>query len=134
MPPQQGAVLNITTSKPVLAWMLAFTPPRLTLNGHESRLAWGQNQVPVPPGRYDLQIHVPYLWSIGRARLPVDVYPGAQVPIFYAAPWWTFQPGAIGHQPVESPGKTAGIVFGVVVPLVVLLILLCSCLGSFVTN
>ncbi len=125
MPPQAGAVLNITTTKPVLAWMLAFTPPRLTLNGYESKLTWGQNQIPVPAGPYDLQIHVPYLWKIGQAGMRVDVHPGAQVPVFYAAPWWTFQPGAIGHQPVESPGKTAAI--AVNVAALVLILLICGC-------
>ncbi|GAA3513109.1 hypothetical protein [Actinocatenispora rupis] len=134
MPPQGGAVLNITTTKPFLAWMLAFTPPRLTLNGQESKLTWGQNQVPVPPGRYDLQVHVPYLWKIGQAGMQVDVHPGAQVPVFYAAPWWNFQPGAIAHQPVESPGKTAAIAVNIAAAVLLLLIIICGCAGALSGN
>src|SRR5207237_83572 len=103
MPPPGGAVLNITTVRPFLAWVLIFTPPRLTLNGQEIRLKWGENQVPVAPGRYDLWIHVPYLWKVGQAGMLVEVHPGAQVPIFYASPWFVYQGGAIGHQPVEAP-------------------------------
>jgi hypothetical protein len=134
MAPQAGALLNITTTRPFLAWMLLFTPPRLTLNGQEIRLKWGENQVPVQPGRYDLWVHVPYLWKIGRAGMPVDVPPGRQVPVFYAAPWWTFQPGAIGHQPVEAPGKTAALAINIAALVLILLIVVCGCLGTLAGN
>jgi len=132
MPPQQaGAVLNITTSKPFLAWMLSFTPPRVSLNGQEIKLRWGQNQVPIQPGRYDLQVYVPYLWRIGQAGMPVDVYPGAQVPVFYAAPWWAYLAGSIGHQPVESPGKNLAIGINIGAAVLILLIIICGCAGAF---
>lgn len=134
MPPpnqQGGALLRINTTRPVLAWILAFTPPRLTLNGQETKLAWGDNQIPVPPGRYDLWIHVPYLWQVGQAGMPVDAPPGTQIPVFYSAPWWMFQPGAIGHQPVEAPGKTAAIAIYASAAAILLLVIICSCLGLF---
>jgi hypothetical protein len=133
-PPQAGAVLNITTTKPFLAWMMAFTPPRVSLNGQEIKLRWGQNQVPVQPGRYDLQMYVPYLWRIGQAGMPVDVYPGAQVPVFYAAPWWAYMGGAIGHQQVESPGKTVAIAVNVGALALLLLIVICGCAGVLTGN
>lgn len=131
MPPPGGAVLNITTVRPVLAWILIFTPPRLTLNGQEFRLKWGENQVPVQPGRYDVWIHVPYLWKVGQAGMPVEVTPGAQVPIHYASPWFMTQPGAIGHQPVEAPGRTAAIAINVVAGAILLIFLICCCINVF---
>lgn len=124
-------MLNITTVRPVLAWVLVLTPPRLTLNGQETRLKWGENQVPVQPGRYDVWIHVPYLWKIGQAGMPVEVPPGGQVPVFYAAPWFMSLPGAIGHEPVEAPGRTIAIVVNVIAAVVLLLLIICGCLGSF---
>lgn len=133
-PPSGGAVLNITTVRPFLAWILILTPPRLTLNGQESKLNWGQNQVPVPPGRYDMWIHVPYLWKVGQAGMPVDVHPGAQVPVYYAAPWIMFQPGAIAHQPVESPGKNIAIAMNAVGAAVLLVLIICCCLNAVLSN
>jgi hypothetical protein len=134
VPPPGGAVLNITTVRPLLAWILLFTPPRLTLNGQESKLKWGENQVPVQPGRYDVWIHVPYLWKVGQAGMPVEVAPGAQVPVYYASPWFMTQPGAIGHQQVEAPGRTAAIAINVVAGVILLIFLICCCINVFTSS
>jgi hypothetical protein len=126
MPPQGGATLSINTKRPVLAWLLILTPPRALLNGQEIRLKWGDNQVPVAPGQYHLNVYVPYLWQIGKADLPVQVGPGQTAQVYYAAPWFTMQSGAMGYQPVEAPGKVAGIILAIVPLVLVLLICLCG--------
>lgn len=128
--PQGGATLNVTATKPLLAWMLIFFPPRLNLNGQEIRLKWGENQIPVAPGNYQAAFHVPYLWPIGRAALAFQAGPGQAVPIYYASPWFVFQEGAVGHQPVDNPGKVAGIVLMAVVPALIILF----CCISLIAN
>lgn len=133
MPPAGGATLSINTKRPPLAWLLILTPPRATLNGQEVRLKWGDNQVPVAPGQYQLHVYVPYLWHIGKADLPVQVAPGQTATVFYAAPWFTTQAGAMGYQPVEAPGRTAGIILNIL-PLVILVFIVLCCLGSALTG
>ncbi|MGH3713765.1 MAG: hypothetical protein ACRDT4_09950 [Micromonosporaceae bacterium] len=124
MHPQQTppGVLSINTKYPFLAFMLALFKPKATINGHVVPLKWGDNHVPLPPGPHHLKVHVPYLWPVGVAEMQVDTR--QQAPVYYAAPWIAFMRGAIGHQPVESPGKVAGIILGIALPLV---ILVCCC-------
>ncbi len=133
MPPPGGATLSIQTKRPPLAWLLILTPPRVLLNGQETRLKWGDNQVPVAPGQYQLHVFVPYLWHIGKADLPVQVGPGQTAQVFYAAPWFTTQPGAMSYQPVEAPGRTMGIILNIL-PLVVVVFIVLCCIGGALTG
>jgi hypothetical protein len=109
-----AGVLDITATKPFLTSLMAFSgPPWLMLGDREHELRWGQNSVPVQPGRHHLQIFGGRPLRKGHAEMTVEVHPGARVPVFYAAPWYQRTPGAIGHEPVESPAKSTGIAMAV---------------------
>ncbi|MEV6522008.1 hypothetical protein AB0M43_08725 [Longispora sp. NPDC051575] len=130
MHPQQPQGITINTKYTWMAFMLAMFKPKALINGHQVNLVWGDNPIPVPPGTHTIEVWVPYLWKIGQAVIQVTVHPGGSVPVFYAAPAITFMKGAIGTQPVEVPGKVAGILL-MVVPLA--LIVLCCC-GSAILS
>jgi hypothetical protein len=133
--PPSGATLNIHTKYPWLAFMLAFFKPVATINGHQVPLQWGDNPIPLQPGVYDVQIHVKYLWDVGRAQIQVDNRTGAPATVYYAAPAILFVGGAIDFQPVKPPQEALAIGLGIGLP--VLLILLCCCfsvLGSLGGN
>lgn len=105
-----ASLLVINTSQPN-AFMTAVWP-QAYLDGRPARLAWGWNQVPLPPGRHHLRIEArqPRL-TFGSADLVFDAHPGGRVTVYYAAPYRTqfvwSQPGAIGFAPVRSNGRDA---------------------------
>jgi hypothetical protein len=101
--------LRIQTKYHWLSFMLAAFRPKATINGYEVPLNWGDNTIPAPPGRHEISVHVPYLWKIGRATTTVDNTAGSPA-VYYAAPVWTWQRGAIGVQPQQPPGVTAAFV------------------------
>ena len=123
-PPPPPGSLAIHTSYPALAFMLALTPPKATIDGHGVPLRWGTNIVPTPPGPHDVQVHVPYLWDVGKARTTVQTGGPAPTDLYYAAPWMTFSPGAMDRQPVKSPGF--GLMIGLTVGIFGVM-LLCVC-------
>ncbi|HEV2089429.1 MAG TPA: hypothetical protein VGR21_14075, partial [Cryptosporangiaceae bacterium] len=92
---------------------LGMFQPVATLNGHRVPLQWGQTVVPAPPGVHAVRIHIPYLWDMGAAQITVDTRNGAPAEIFYAPPWGAFMRGAIGRQPVKSPGL--GLMLGLLI-------------------
>lgn len=130
MHPYQGQspALNIHTKYSWLAFMLAMFKPIATINGHQVQLQWGDNPIPLQPGVYDVQVHVKYLWDIGKARIQVDNRHGSPVALYYAAPTIAFMAGAIDYQPVKPPHEALSI--GLFVALPLLFVILCCCMGS----
>jgi len=96
--------LRINTKYHWLGFMMAAFKPKATINGHEVPLSWGENVFPAPPGRHDITIHIPYIWKFGTANTTVDTSTGAAPAVYYSAPMWTFQRGAIGFEPQKTPG------------------------------
>lgn len=90
-----------------LGFFLAFTGPTLAVNGHAQKVAWGWTPVDLPPGQYHLRVHTRYMGTLGPADLPVVVYPGQTVPVYYKAPAIMGAQGAIGHTPQQTPGMAA---------------------------
>lgn len=124
-----GHPLRIHTKYHWLTFMLAGFRPRATINGYEVPLNWGENVLPAPPGRHEIRVHVPYLWTFGKATTTVDNTAAAPT-VHYAAPVWTWQRGAIGTQPQKHPGLTAAwVVYGVFLAAA----LLC-CIGTVLTG
>jgi hypothetical protein len=102
----------------------ALMKPTAVINGHTVPLQWGTNVIPAPPGVHDIKIHCQYLWKIGKAEITVDNTAAPAPPVYYAAPWTTFNKGAIGLQPVKNPGALGiALILGVPVLLVVLCII-----------
>ncbi len=102
--------LRINTKYNWLTFMLAGFRPKATINGYEMPLSWGDNVIPAPPGRHEITLHVPYLWKVGKATTIVDNTMSSPS-VYYAAPVWTWQRGAIGETPQGHPGLTAAWIF-----------------------
>jgi hypothetical protein len=96
--------------------------PAVTVNGYRVVAHYGENLVPVWAGPNCVDISCQWLMRFGEATLPLQVPPGAQVPVFYAAPWHQFSKGAIGHERQKRPGLLGLIVMIAVVLLVVMAI------------
>lgn len=105
----------------VLAFLFAFVRPKILLNGWKvPHTRWGHNVIPIPPGRYHLQVYVPYYLPsrVGPAELTVSVHPQQPTVVVYRAPVWTFSRGALGPSP--QPWNGFGIIVGVVGGMVLL--------------
>ena len=126
--PQSGQ-LRITTKYHWLAFTLAMFAPRAVINGHEVRLAWGENVIPAPAGIHQITIFIQYLWKFGEASITVD---NTQVvpTVYYSAPVINFIKGAIGFEPQKFPG----LVVSLIISGVFLLIALFCCCGSVLFN
>ncbi|MFI0469454.1 hypothetical protein ACH347_35725 [Saccharopolyspora sp. 5N102] len=116
-----------------LAFMLMFFKPQLTINGQPGPiLTWGKTPVDLPPGQYQIGIHVNYLWQVGLATAVIPVNAGQQVDVHYAAPVIVFMNGAIGPTPQKAPGM--GLAIGIMAGSVALcfLIILLSVISAAV--
>ena len=103
MDPAQGTVV-IRPKFFVLAFLLNFFKPKGSINGHEVPLVWrAPNAFPVPPGRYEIGVWLPYLFfpRMGYSAVVVDVMPGAVVEVVWNAPWLVFLAGSISARPVD---------------------------------
>eukprot|EP01032_Pedospumella_encystans_P000564 gene564-652_t len=98
-------------------------PPTVRLNGYPVATAYGVNALPVPAGRWRIEVHCQWLRQFGQASLDVDVAPGQQVPVFYVAPMHQFTTGSIGFEEQKRKGMAlfVGLMafIGVVVALLV---------------
>ena len=122
-PPPPGAALTIVTKQPLFG---AFIQPRAEINGHPVNLRWGPNTVAAPPGVHRIAIHMPWMWKFGRAEITVDNTTGPAPTVYYAMPYVNFGPGAIGLQPVSSPG----LVYFLLVLVLPLLLVVACCGGA----
>ncbi len=100
--PQTGQ-LRIVAKYHWSAFTMAMFKPRASINGHELQLSWGENVLPAPLGRHQIDMHIPYLWNFGKASIVVDNT--THVPtVHYSAPLLAFLSGNIGTEPQKFPG------------------------------
>jgi hypothetical protein len=125
---QPGSGIALTTKFNPLAFMLGLFKPVIEINGQRAANAWGRQVIPLQPGQYQVHVHVPYLWRVGPADLPVNVYPGQLVELEYRAPLVAFIGGAMGAPPQKWPGLTLTIIMFVIVGI----LFLCVCGGIIV--
>jgi hypothetical protein len=92
--------------------------PAVTVNGYRVIAHYGENVVPVWAGPNRVEVSCRWLLKFGQAALDVQVSPGAQVPVFYAAPWHQLSKGAIGFERQKRPG-----IVGLAVTLTVIILL-----------
>jgi hypothetical protein len=104
--------------------------PQLRINGQAAPVRWGLNEIPVFPGRLDVEITCTYLWEYGRARDTVPVNPDSRVEVYYAAPYFTFLSGRIGPVPQLHRGKLALWLLLIGLAIVVLLVIIGAIAGS----
>ena len=94
--------------------------PAVSVNGYRVVAHYGENLVPVWAGPNRVDISCQWLMRFGTATLALDVAPGAQVPVFYAAPMHQFSKGAIGCERQRRPGMLGFVVMLAAVVLVVM--------------
>jgi hypothetical protein len=114
-----------------LAWIFAFIKPKVFVNGHQVPAAWGRTVIPVPPGQYQVHVHVPYFLppKVGPADLTVPVHPGQTVELEYRAPVIAFVKGSLGAPPQKYNGMVAlWIILGLSV-----LVVICSCIVPLIS-
>ncbi|MEO6629439.1 MAG: DUF2510 domain-containing protein [Aquihabitans sp.] len=93
-----GAVIDIKASYFVLAFLFAFFKPKASINNSAPfDIRWGVTPIPVAPGRYQVEVWVPYLFlpTMGRNGTVIDVPAGGQVMVHWRAPWLVFLQGAV---------------------------------------
>ncbi|KAA5832584.1 hypothetical protein ABT337_28700 [Saccharopolyspora hirsuta] len=114
IPPGMARIV-IDCSYHWLTWALMFFKPQVTINGQPGQpLSWGKTPIDLPPGQYQVQVHVNYLWRVGNAVAVVPVAAGQQLDVYYKAPAIVFVDGAIGPTPQDAPGMgiAMGLFFG----------------------
>ena len=99
--------------------------PTVMLNGYPVPSSYGENRLPVRPGRIRVEVQNQWMRTYGQAATEVDVRPGEVVALWYAAPWHQFTTGSIGPEKQKRKGAGAFVgILAVVVLLPVLLVLL----------
>jgi len=95
--------------------------PVISVNGCPVPARWGRNEVPVPPGRSRVHVHLPSAFpsQVGAADAAVWLRPGETVELEYRAPMWAFSRGALGPAPQKWPGR--GALLAVVTPMILAL-------------
>lgn len=117
-PPGTGRVL-LDASYNKLAMTMALFKPGITINGAPGPQArWGKNAIDLPPGQYQIEVHVKYLWRFGSATAVLPVQAGQQLEAYYRPPMVAFGKGALGPTPQSTPNIAVTIVI-VVLALVV---------------
>ena len=119
-PPPAVGRLVVDCSYNPLAFLLALTGPRVTINGHPTKVRWGQTPFDLPAGHYHLRVSTRYMGDFGPAELPVAVYPGQLVTVYYRPPATIGMSGALGFQPQKTRGM--GVSMALNVAAIVLLI------------
>jgi Protein of unknown function (DUF2510) len=89
--------LHLRTRFFPLAFLLYLFPPRCSIDGsYEIPIRWGDNPLPVPPGRHHVRVWFPYLFygQCGVAEAVVDVPTGGLFLEYKAPTWWVFSRGS----------------------------------------
>ena len=120
IPKNSGERLWLSRSTvPFIAMTMALFKPGITINGAPGPQArWGKNAIDLPPGQYQIEVHVKYLWRFGSATAVLPVQAGQQLEAYYRPPMVAFGKGALGPTPQSTPNIAVTIVI-VVLALVV---------------
>lgn len=91
------AVIEVTTSFFVLAFVLHLCKPRVAINGQAAVQKWGAVSIPVAPGQYQVEAWTNYFIApeMGRSGVVVDAHPGTVTRVRWKAPWLIFLKGSI---------------------------------------
>jgi hypothetical protein len=109
--PQAG--LEIKASLSIFFFTLYLFPPKISIDGSEPIAAtWGDNLIPMTPGRHSVSMWYPLYWflPVNRGELVVDIQPGQVAQLVYKPRWLIFLPGKldqVGVRGMVSPGAAA---------------------------
>lgn len=96
--------LVVNLQKPFGA--MGMITPVVTIDGYPATATWGRNSFPAPVGTRQVDVASNYLWTYGRASLPVTVEAGRTSEAYYIGPMWTIgMGGRMGTEPQKRPGK-----------------------------
>jgi hypothetical protein len=123
-PPPATGRLVVDSSYSPMAFMLALTGPRVTLNGQPASVRWGPAPFDLPAGNYHLRVATRYLGDYGPAELPVAVYPGQLTTVYYRPPAAMGMKGSIGFTPQKTRGMVVIMTIAAVIVLLGILSLL----------
>jgi hypothetical protein len=113
--------LVVHSSYPWLGFLFALTGVKVEINGQPAKVPWGQAPFDLPAGNYHLRVSARWFGVFGTAELPVVVYPGQLVTVYYRPPSLKWMRGAIGFTPQKSPGMVVTTVLQVVVLALVIM-------------
>jgi len=116
--PQAGLEIKATvpTWLAVLSlWLIYIFPPKVTVDGSQPIPGkWGDNLIPMTPGRHMVTVYYALYWFIpaSRAELVVDIPQGQVAQLQYSPKWFWFLRGAIAQTGVRGmmPGGAAAAV------------------------
>lgn len=92
-------------------WTSSMLTPTVTINGHPVPASYGENLIPVYPGRCVVEAKAHWMRTYGHAAYTVDLGPGQVADVWYAAPMTQFQDGSMG--PVKQSRKGVGVFVGI---------------------
>ena len=96
--------LVVNLQKPFGA--MGMITPVVTIDGYPATASWGRNSFPAPVGVRQVDVASSYLWTYGRASMPVTVEVGRTSEVYYIGPMWTIgMGGRMGTEPQKRPGK-----------------------------
>ncbi|MEY2421864.1 MAG: hypothetical protein QOI95_1931 [Acidimicrobiaceae bacterium] len=107
--PQAG--LEIKASFSILFFMLYLFPPKISIDGSQAMPGkWGDNLIPMSPGRHMVSFWWPLYWIIpaNRAQVVVDIAPGQVAQLQYKPRWFWFLEGKmqqVGVRPMLAGGQ-----------------------------
>ncbi len=107
-PPDPGQGIVLRTGFFRLDWTLRFTRTTVTIDGHRHELPWGEQFLPLEPGRHQIRVSYRYLRlsAAGSASVDVDVPPDQVVQVSYQAPKSVLVAFLPGKLTIEAAGQS----------------------------
>jgi hypothetical protein len=96
--------------------------PSVSIDGYPTQIKYGDNPFQLLAGRHHIEVYMQYMRKYGQAALDFNIYPNAQVDVWYAGPKHQFASGDIGFEPQKAKGM--GLMIGMIAVLVFLFVLL----------
>jgi hypothetical protein len=118
--------LVVHSSFNAMAFLLAFTGPKVMINGQPVKVRWGQAPFDLPAGNYHLRVSTRYLGDFCPAELPVTVYPGQVLTVYYRPAAAMGMNGSIGFEPQKTRGMSVVMTLNIVVIVLLILYLVIS--------
>ena len=85
--PTSSTAIRIVTKTHPVGVLLRMVKPRITVDGDEQKVAWGEHVVPVEPGEHEVTVSLPYNNAARRPpSVVVQVPAGATVSLSYTGP------------------------------------------------
>jgi hypothetical protein len=85
-------------------WITTGIKPILTLNGTPVKVKYGENTIPLQPGRYVVEASQVWRSHHGHASYPITIEPGEVVDVWYAGPATQYHKGSIGPSEQQREG------------------------------